>query len=273
MLKSLKLVYPVLATLSLAVVFQAVVMENFAIPPPPVVPLEETSGEVAELVSPAPYLNTLLILVIIFAGSLLMIHLLRYRHLLKLFVTTILFVTTWSVTFVYLVFSFEIDWIFVSLFSAVVAGAVVFGVFSTKEHINVLASSYVASACGVVFSSSLPFYTSVVLLIAVSVYDLVAVFKGHLRILGETDLSIVKGLVVNFHGLSIGLGDLFFYSVLFSFAASNLGWIPGTASLVGILMGYLLTIKLAEKRPIVPGLPLTLAIGLTASGVTYFIVP
>jgi hypothetical protein len=61
------------------------------------------------------------------------------------------------------------------------------------------------------------------------------------------------------------LGDLFFYSVAQSFAASNLGWMSGMAASAGLIAGYLLTIKLAETRPVFPGLPLTLLVAMVCA--------
>ncbi|MCS7109955.1 MAG: presenilin family intramembrane aspartyl protease [Candidatus Caldarchaeum sp.] len=270
MLRTLHLVYPVLATLAMAVVFQSVV-EGVMLPQPPVTPLEESGGGITELVSPTPYLNTLTVLAVVFAGSMLMIALMRYRRVLRFFVMAVLFMTSFAVTFFYVLLTFDVDLNVVSLLSGLLGLAVVLGVFSSKEYVNVVASAYVASSCGVVFGSSMPFWTSLVLLVAIAVYDFVAVFKGHLKMLGKIDMNDVKGLVVNFQGLSIGLGDLFFYTVLFSFVTTNFGWLPGMASLAGLVAGYLLTLRLAEKRPVFPGLPITIMTALAISLAVYFL--
>lgn len=239
------------------------------VPQPPLTPLEEADEGVVELASPTPYLNTLIVLSVVFAGSVVMLALMKYRRLMKFFVMTVLFVTASAVTFFYSLLSVDIDLTLLSFFAGFMGFLVVLGVFSNRESLNVLASAYVASSCGVVFGSSMPFWTSLVLLVAISVYDFVAVFKGHLKVLGQIDPAEVKGLVVNFQGLSIGLGDLFFYTVLFSFVTSNLGWPPGMVSIIGLLMGYVMTLRLAEKRPIFPGLPVTLLTALALSSLVY----
>ncbi|MDW8084287.1 MAG: presenilin family intramembrane aspartyl protease [Candidatus Caldarchaeum sp.] len=269
MLKNFFPFYPVLATLVMATFFQTLIM-GVTVPQPPLTPLEETTDEPTELTTPTPYINTLIVLGVIFAGSVLMVILLKHRRVLRFFVMAVLFLTASAVTFFYFLLSFNADLSVVSAVSFVVGVLVVFGVFSSREWVNVFASAYVASSCGVVFGYSMPFWTSFVLLVAVSLYDTVAVFKGHLKVLGQIDLTEVKGLVVSFHGLSIGLGDLFFYTVLFSFVTTNFGWLPGMFSIAGLLSGYLLTLKLAQKRAVFPGLPITLITALAASSMIYF---
>ncbi len=263
-------VYPVLLTMVLAMVFQAM-FAGVMLPQPPLTPLEEEGDDVAVLGSPAPYLNSLLVIAVMFIGSLAMLWLIRYRRALAVIVSLVLFATATSVTFLLLFVSTSLGEDVLAGVSILVGGMVLAGVFSRKDVFNVLAAAYVASASGVVFGSSLPFWTSLVLLAAVSVYDVVAVFRGHLKRLGDMDMAELRGLVVTVEGFSIGLGDLFFYSVVLSFSVNNLGWLPGIASSAGLIIGYLVTIKLAETRPVFPGLPLTLLAAVGFAFISYLI--
>ncbi|MEM4495382.1 MAG: presenilin family intramembrane aspartyl protease [Candidatus Caldarchaeum sp.] len=257
-------VLPVLTTLVFAMVFQSL-LSGVMLPQPPLAPLQEEDEDVAVLGSPTPYLNSLIVIAVIFLGSLAMLWLIRYRRALAVIVSAVLFATAASVTFLFLFISTSLGEDVLLGVSVMVGGLVLAGVFSRREVFNVLAAAYVASASGVIFGISLPFWTSLVLLGAVAVYDVVAVFRGHLKRLGNMDMGELRGLVVTVEGLSIGLGDLFFYSVAQSFAASNLGWMSGMAASAGLIAGYLLTIKLAETRPVFPGLPLTLLVAMVCA--------
>jgi hypothetical protein len=60
----------------------------------------------------------------------------------------------------------------------------------------------------------------------------------------------------------IGIGDLVCYSMIVSSSSVNFGALVGGLSLGFILMGSLLTMKLAMKHMQVPGLPIVTALGL-----------
>jgi hypothetical protein len=62
----------------------------------------------------------------------------------------------------------------------------------------------------------------------------------------------------------MGLGDLTFYSMLSGHMLINFGAVSSLASIVGILLGCMLTFKMLEKKGMFPGLPFPIAFGLTA---------
>lgn len=62
--------------------------------------------------------------------------------------------------------------------------------------------------------------------------------------------------------IELGLGDLAFYGMLFSFALIRLGLYPAIAAFLGVVIGAISTIKLLEKVKMMPGLPLSVALGL-----------
>jgi len=99
-------------------------------------------------------------------------------------------------------------------------------------------------------------------------YDIFAVFWGPLGKLiaslkdqKKLDLLRYSGLVTPIRGRMLGLGDSVFYSLLFSSVYLNLGRLAGVLSLAGIILGFLLTFKLAKSKPM-PALPLSVALGL-----------
>ncbi|MEM1784907.1 MAG: hypothetical protein QW805_01635, partial [Candidatus Bathyarchaeia archaeon] len=78
-------------------------------------------------------------------------------------------------------------------------------------------------------------------------------------------LEKIRGLILSFKDIHIGLGDLTFYSMLMGHMLLNFGIIACLMSMVGILTGCYLTLKMLEKKEIFPGLPLPIFLGL-ASG-------
>ncbi len=130
-------------------------------------------------------------------------------------------------------------------------------------YLQVLAATLVSSLTGTFLGVSIPLFTAFVLLLGLSIYDVVSVFKGPIgKIAEKTDLEKFMGAVVNYENLTIGMGDLVFYSMLTSSSVLNLGYESFLASTLGILAGAYGTFKLLEKREMFPGLPLSLALGM-----------
>jgi hypothetical protein len=79
-----------------------------------------------------------------------------------------------------------------------------------------------------------------------------------------TDLEDFQGAVFTVGDLTIGMGDLVFYSMLVSTAMMNLGTLAYVGAFIGVAVGSFLGFKLLERREILPGLPLAIGIGLAA---------
>jgi len=108
-----------------------------------------------------------------------------------------------------------------------------------------------------------PVFTAFVLLVGLSVYDLIAVYRGPIgKLIEETDDEELVGAVFTYRGLMVGLGDMIFYSMLVSNAMVNFGFLQYASSLVGILLGVYLTFKMLERRETFPGLPFAIGLGL-----------
>ncbi|MEM1942669.1 MAG: hypothetical protein QXO30_06750 [Candidatus Caldarchaeum sp.] len=262
---------PVALTLSMALFFQMVV-EGVFLPQPVITPIPEKVEEGPSLLlTPAPYINSLMVVAAMFVGSFALIALLRFRRLVRTLVITVFSLVALTTCMFYMILLTDLSLEAMLALSTAFSAAAALAVVSKSETAGLLACSYVASASGVIIGSSIPFWTSLVMLVAISVYDLLVVFKGHLRTLGEVDTSTLKGLVVDFRGVAIGLGDLFFYTVLYSFAMTNLGTVPAAAAVAGLLTGYAATLRLARQRPVFPGLPLTILTALFFGFTVYFV--
>ena len=125
---------------------------------------------------------------------------------------------------------------------------------------------------GTFLGASIPTLTVIVLLVGLSVYDILAVFKGPIgKIAEKTDLQSLSGATFTFGDLTVGLGDLVFYSMLASHTMLSFGLIPYVATSIGIVIGTFLGFKMLERRSIFPGLPLSLISGLGFMLVTLFL--
>jgi hypothetical protein len=87
--------------------------------------------------------------------------------------------------------------------------------------------------------------------------------------LGSDRVGRIPGFMVDFGDTSMGMGDLFFYSVAQSFSIYHWGTQAGFMSTIGLVAGFLTTVYLAGRRRIIAGLPLpitlSLALGLSAT--------
>ncbi|MEM3736789.1 MAG: hypothetical protein QXJ75_01675 [Candidatus Bathyarchaeia archaeon] len=145
-----------------------------------------------------------------------------------------------------------------------VASVVYGGVFGSKR-LRLVTMLLAGSSLGALLGFSSTTLTAFTVLLALAAYDVFAVFKGPLgKMVSIRGDRAVKGLMMPFGDLSIGLGDLVFYSMLISHIYLALGVTPFLTGMLGLLLGAYLTFKQLEKRTIFPGLPiaLTLAMGL-----------
>jgi len=130
---------------------------------------------------------------------------------------------------------------------------------------RLLAVTIVGSLTGTFLGASIPGLTAIVLLAALAVYDLISVYRGPIGKIAEmTDLEEFKGAVFTVGDLTIGMGDIVFYSMLVSTAMINLGTLAYLGGFTGVAVGSFLGFKLLERREVLPGLPLSIGMGLAA---------
>jgi presenilin-like A22 family membrane protease len=124
----------------------------------------------------------------------------------------------------------------------------------------------VGSLTGTFLGLSIPTLTAIVLLVALSTYDLIAVYKGPIgKIAEKADLESFVGAVCTYRNLTVGMGDIVFYSMLASNAMTNLGQLSFLGASVGLVVGAYAGFKMLEKRDMFPGLPFALLLGLGLS--------
>ena len=166
------------------------------------------------------------------------------------------------------------DWIIIiplAIVFTVLFNLAIFRFGSIPRNIAVI---LIGGALGIFFGYSIPLWSAVMILSFLSVYDIVAVYKGPVgKIAQSSGLDQLQGLSFAFKDIQMGLGDLVFYSMLtramiYSFSSI----LPVIASIVGVIIGSIITFYMLEKRGIFPGLPFPILFGLALGLATGFLV-
>lgn len=121
---------------------------------------------------------------------------------------------------------------------------------------------------GVFFSAVIPFFSAVLILAFLAVYDIFAVYYGPVGKIAHSGLDQLQGLSFSFKDIQMGLGDLVFYAMLTGSILLNYSLLPYFVSLIGILAGSFLTLLMLEKKGIFPGLPFPILFGLAGGILT-----
>ncbi len=136
----------------------------------------------------------------------------------------------------------------------------VFGKGSTRQLVGVV---LVSGFTGLFLGASIPLLTALILAGALVVYDVVAVFRGPVGALAKTlEMGDLPGAVFNYKELTIGMGDMVFYSLVATTALLNFGVFPFFATGVGIIAGTFLGFKALQRFEMFPGLPFSLILGV-----------
>ncbi|MHA1263840.1 MAG: hypothetical protein ACTSRS_01270 [Candidatus Helarchaeota archaeon] len=135
----------------------------------------------------------------------------------------------------------------------------------------------------------LPTWTAFLLVGILSIYDIIAVFKGPIKKIIEMteeneDINMPVEMTYTDRNWEIGLGDLAFYSML-STHTLLLGFeldflveygllgalIPFLCTETGIILGAIITFRLLRKREMLPGLPISIGLGILFYGICLLI--
>ena len=159
--------------------------------------------------------------------------------------------------------SLNILWIPLSIAITVLFDLAIFRLGSLARNVAVI---IIGGALGIFFGFEIMLWTAVLILVFLAVYDVFAVYRGPVGKIAQSSggLEDLQGLSYDFRDIQMGLGDLVFYSMLtgamfFSFPSSVL---PCLFSVVGILVGSIVTFFMLERKGIFPGLPFPIALGL-----------
>src|SRR6266571_331554 len=121
----------------------------------------------------------------------------------------------------------------------------------------------VAALIGVFLGYSIPLITALVLVGALVVYDIVAVFRGPVGALAKTvGAGDLPGAMYSYGELTIGMGDLVFYSLVATIAMLGFGLVSFFGAAIGILAGTYLGFRALSRFEMFPGLPFSLLLGV-----------
>jgi presenilin-like A22 family membrane protease len=151
-------------------------------------------------------------------------------------------------------------WLLISLAAATALALII---YKSKGILHLAAIVVIGGMTGTFLGVSIPTLTAVALLLALSAYDLFAVYKGPIgKMAQSTDLEEFTGAVFTYRDLTVGMGDMVFYSMLASNSMLNFGPVPFLAAAVGVVLGAYLGFKMLEGRDMFPGLPFAIVLGL-----------
>ncbi len=149
----------------------------------------------------------------------------------------------------------------VSLGTAIAIALTIFG--KTKKY-QLIGVTLIGALTGIFLGYSIGPLTALVLIGALVIYDIVAVFRGPVGALAKSiDEGDLPGAVFTYGDLTIGMGDMVFYSLV---ATTALVYFGGVLSFfgaaIGILAGTFLGFKALSKYEMFPGLPFSLLLGV-----------
>jgi len=158
-------------------------------------------------------------------------------------------------------------WPLVSLLGSAALGLLI---YRSKGTPHLAALVLIGAMTGTFLGVSIPTLTAVALLLALAAYDLFAVYKGPIgKIAQSTDLEDFTGAVFTYSDLTVGMGDMVFYSMLASNSMMNFGPLPFVAASIGVIVGAYLGFKMLEGRDMFPGLPFAIILGLALAYASY----
>jgi presenilin-like A22 family membrane protease len=144
-----------------------------------------------------------------------------------------------------------------------------FAIFRVQGRISNVVILLLGGALGAFLGVSIPIMSAVLILAFLAIYDVFAVYRGPVGKIAQRGLEELRGLSFSFRDVQMGLGDLTFYSMLTGLVLANtiagpldISIIFCTASIIGILVGVLLVLKMLEKKGMFPGLPFPVFLGL-----------
>jgi hypothetical protein len=231
-------------------------------------------------------INAIILSILPLVGGLILLIILRNRRqlILKAFIGGAFLVAGFVIFFlilsssIYIGFSrpnWDLAFNLAIPLSLVLNIAFVYIVLSAKvsqKSKNVVAVLY-GGGIGTLLGTSLQMWTGLLMAMLISIYDIYSVRRGPIKEIVKVSKEggeLIPGLSYVSRDWEIGLGDLGIYSMLISLAETSFGLIACALSMIGILIGSVLTLQLLKKREFLPGLPLTCLFG--AIPIVFFII-
>lgn len=218
------------------------------------------------------FFNALYFVVLTTVGATLIYLLLRRKKIksitlitgfaLTLAVLLLSFIYVWA-AFSIIALPYTVALVLDTVISAVAATAVDVAVFRSHSRASEVAVLLLGGGLGAFLGVSIPTLSAILILFALAIYDVFAVYRGAVGKIARSGLDQLRGLSFTFKDVQMGLGDLTFYSLLASLVlARSMSPLYLTASIAGVLLGVFIAFKMLERKGIFPGLPFPIALGL-----------
>jgi presenilin-like A22 family membrane protease len=144
------------------------------------------------------------------------------------------------------------------------AAAIALTIFGKTKKYQLIGVTLIGALTGIFLGYSIGPLTALVLIGALVIYDIIAVFRGPVGALAKSiEEGDLPGAVFTYGDLTIGMGDMVFYSLLATTALVYFGGLlPFFGAAIGILTGTFLGFKALSKYEMFPGLPFSLLLGV-----------
>lgn len=155
-------------------------------------------------------------------------------------------------------------WTLVSLLLSLgIAAAIGLTIFGKGQSRQLSGVTALGALTGVFLGYSIGLVTALVLVGALVVYDIVAVFRGPVGALAKVvEAGDLPGAMFTYGELTIGMGDLVFYSLVATTAMVSYGIFSFFGAALGILAGSYLGFRALSRYEMFPGLPFSLLLGV-----------
>ena len=155
-------------------------------------------------------------------------------------------------------------WTLVSLLLSIgIAAGIGLTVFGKGQSRQLSGVTVPGALTGVFLGYSVGPTTALVLVGALVVYDIVAVFRGPVGALAKAvEAGDLPGAMYTYGELTIGMGDLVFYSLVATTALVSFGLFSFFGAALGILAGSYLGFRALSRYEMFPGLPFSLLLGV-----------
>ncbi len=155
-------------------------------------------------------------------------------------------------------------WTLVSLILSLgIAAAIGLTIFGKGQARQLSGVTALGALTGVFLGYSIGLVTALVLVGALVVYDIVAVFRGPVGALAKAvEAGDLPGAMYTYGELTIGMGDLVFYSLVATTAMVSFGVFSFFGAGLGIIAGSYLGFRALSRFEMFPGLPFSLLLGV-----------
>ena len=264
----LKHLYPVILSLSVTGILGLPISNPNSVPQAQVTPFQGNGLDAASL-------NALVFVIALGASASIMFLLIRrgrmrfIRSLIKVAVLVVSFaVAFWySASILFLLPNSPSDPLATIILLGVSAGtalAVALTMFGKTRKYQLVGITLISALTGIFLGYSIGPVTALVLVGALVIYDIVAVFRGPVGKLARSiEDGDLPGAMFTQGELTIGMGDMVFYSLVATTALVYFGGVVSFfAAAIGILAGTFLGFKALSKYEMFPGLPFALLLGV-----------